>query len=64
MLPLKDVLQDDRFMSQLKPGSLYGLLSRDSKLLTRNLVHTLLRRKEKILIAGAGGVLALNLLRN
>ncbi|WP_212789343.1 polysaccharide biosynthesis protein [Francisella halioticida] len=54
MPSFEDVLQDESFMSQLKPVSLYDLLSRDSKSLDKKSILHFIKGK-KVLITGAGG---------
>ena len=52
-----------RVLSQLRPVSLYNLLSRDSTTLDKESFSYSIKEK-RVLITGAGGVLALKLLGN
>ncbi|MFV9930774.1 MAG: polysaccharide biosynthesis protein [Francisella endosymbiont of Hyalomma asiaticum] len=62
MPPLEDVLQDESFMSQLKPVSVYDLLSRDSKSLDKQSISNFI--KEKIIfVTGAGGSIGSEIVR-
>lgn len=63
MPPLEDVLQDESYTAQLKPVSLYDLLSRDSKSLDETAISGFIKDKT-VLVTGGGGVLALRLLGN
>ncbi|WP_145951759.1 polysaccharide biosynthesis protein [Francisella uliginis] len=54
MPSLESILQDESFMSQLKPVSLYDLLARGSKSLDKKTISNFIKGK-KILITGAGG---------
>ncbi|WP_150466582.1 polysaccharide biosynthesis protein [Francisella sp. SYW-9] len=62
MPPLEDVLQDESFMSQLKPVSVYDLLSRDSKNLDAQSISRFIKDKI-ILITGAGGSIGSEIVR-
>ncbi|MFV9924252.1 MAG: polysaccharide biosynthesis protein [Francisella endosymbiont of Hyalomma scupense] len=62
MPPLEDVLQDESFMSQLKPVSVYDLLSRDSKSLDKQSISNFIKEKI-ILITGAGGSIGSEIVR-
>ena len=61
MPPLEYVVKSASFMSQLKPVSVYGFLSRDSKTLDKESIPYFIK-ENIVLIAGAGRVLALKLL--
>lgn len=62
MPPLEDVLQDESFMSQLKPVSVYDLLSRDSKSLDQKSISKFIKDKV-ILVTGAGGSIGSEIVR-
>jgi FlaA1/EpsC-like NDP-sugar epimerase len=62
MPPLESVLQDETFMSQLKPVSLYDLLARDSKSLDKESISYFIKGKV-ILITGAGGSIGSEIVR-
>ncbi|ACD31320.1 polysaccharide biosynthesis protein [Francisella tularensis] len=54
MPPLEEILQDENFMSQLKPVSLYDLLARDTKSLDKESISNFIKNKV-VLVTGAGG---------
>lgn len=62
MPALEDVLQDESFMSQLKPVSLYDLLSRDSKSLDKKSILDFIKNKV-VLVTGAGGSIGSEIVR-
>jgi len=62
MPSLENVLQDKSFMSQLKPVSLYDLLSRDTKNLDRENIESFIYGKT-ILVTGAGGSIGSEIVR-
>ena len=62
MPPLEDVLQDESFMLQLKPVSVYDLLSRDSKSLDKQSISNFIKEKI-ILVTGAGGSIGSEIVR-
>ena len=62
MPSLGDVLQDESFMNQLKPVSLYDLLSRDSKSLDKKSIEKFIFGKT-ILVTGAGGSIGSEIVR-
>ena len=62
MPPLEEVLQDESFMSQLKPVSLYDLLSRDSKSLDKGSISNFIKGKV-VLVTGAGGSIGSEIVR-
>lgn len=62
MPPLEDVLQDESYTAQLKPVSLYDLLSRDSKNLDEKSISTFIKDKV-VLVTGAGGSIGSEIVR-
>lgn len=62
MPSLDEVLQDESFMNQLKPVSLYDLLSRDSKDLDKESIGSFIKEKS-ILVTGAGGSIGAEIVR-
>ncbi|MBK2356972.1 polysaccharide biosynthesis protein [Francisella hispaniensis] len=62
MPPLEEILQDESFMSQLKPVSLYDLLSRDSKSLDKESISNFIKGKV-VLVTGAGGSIGSEIVR-
>ena len=50
MPPLEDVLQDESCMSQLKPVSLYDLLSRELKTLDKDSISYFIIKEKRVLI--------------
>ena len=62
MPSLGDVLQDESFMNQLKPVSLYDLLARDSKGLDKDSICNFIRNKV-LLVTGAGGSIGSEIVR-
>lgn len=62
MPPLENILQDESFMSQLKPVSLYDLLARDSKSLDKESIFHFIKGRI-ILITGAGGSIGSEIVR-
>lgn len=62
MPSLDEVLQDESFMNQLKPVSLYDLLARDSKNLDKTSVSRFIKDKI-VLITGAGGSIGSEIVR-
>ncbi len=62
MPALENVLQDESFMNQLKPVSLYDLLARDSKNLDKMSVSEFIKDKI-VLITGAGGSIGSEIVR-
>ncbi|MGQ4005348.1 nucleoside-diphosphate sugar epimerase/dehydratase [Francisellaceae bacterium CB300] len=62
MPSLDDVLQDESFMNQLKPVSLYDLLARDSKNLDQKSICDFIEDKI-VLVTGAGGSIGSEIVR-
>lgn len=62
MPSLDNVLQDESFVSQLKPVSLYDLLARDSKSLDKESISHFIKNKT-VLITGAGGSIGSEIVR-
>ncbi|QIV95695.1 FlaA1/EpsC-like NDP-sugar epimerase [Allofrancisella inopinata] len=62
MPSLENILQDKSFMSQLKPVSVYDLLSRDSKNLDTQSISNFIENKT-ILVTGAGGSIGSEIVR-
>ncbi len=59
---IENVLQNDSFLSQLKPVSVYDLLARDTKSLDKNSIYDFLNGKS-ILVTGAGGSIGSEIVR-
>ncbi|AJI73434.1 dTDP-glucose 4,6-dehydratase [Francisella tularensis subsp. novicida GA99-3548] len=62
MPPLEEILQDENFMSQLKPVSLYDLLARDTKSLDKESISNFIKNKV-VLVTGAGGSIGSEIVR-
>ncbi|AIT10004.1 dTDP-glucose 4,6-dehydratase [Candidatus Francisella endociliophora] len=62
MPALENVLQDESFVSQLKPVSLYDLLARDSRSLDKESISHFIKGKV-VLITGAGGSIGSEIVR-
>lgn len=62
MPSLDNVLQDESFISQLKPISLYDLLARDTKSLDKKSISNFIKGKA-VLITGAGGSIGSEIVR-
>ncbi|WP_232223329.1 polysaccharide biosynthesis protein [Francisella frigiditurris] len=62
MPSLENILRDESFLSQLKPVSLYDLLSRDSKSLDKKNILNFIKDKV-ILVTGAGGSIGSEIVR-
>lgn len=62
MPPLEDVLQDESYTAQLKPVSLYDLLSRDSKSLDEAAISGFIKDKI-VLVTGGGGSIGSEIVR-
>ncbi|AVC43796.1 dTDP-glucose 4,6-dehydratase [Francisella tularensis subsp. novicida] len=62
MPPLEEILQDENFISQLKPVSLYDLLARDTKSLDKESISNFIKNKV-VLVTGAGGSIGSEIVR-
>ncbi|MFC4892647.1 polysaccharide biosynthesis protein [Pseudofrancisella aestuarii] len=62
MPSLENILQDESFLSQLKPVSLYDLLSRGSKSLDKKAISNFIKNKV-VLVTGAGGSIGSEIVR-